>query len=361
MNILLTDITSYKAVAFAQSLSRMHEVRLHTCDHRPYARWVRTKYSELFHLVPSPSERPQEYLATIEQIQRSSRIEVIVPTNSEEIRLLLAHRHRFGEALASIGRLDMFTILDNKRALQRLAETVKASTPRSYASIDDVSVYPVMLKLEESSSSKGVFAANSRSDADRILRERFPSTLPVIQEYIRGEGCGLSVFAVEGAVTAYCGHRRIAEFPARGGSSTIRAPFFHPDMLDIAKRLIRATDWTGFAMFEFKHTEENEIVLIECNPRIWGSIQQSIRCGVDFPRIAIEYMRDRTISDPPVRPDREAYTCLSPLHVLSLLSYLRARTWKPWREYCHFWWRLQPDVSWWRDPAGYVSLLARAL
>ena len=57
--------------------------------------------------------------------------------------------------------------------------------------------------------------------------------------------------------------------------------------------LLRAVGWHGVAMVEFKvDRRDGRPVLLEVNPRFWGSINQAVSAGIDFPyllyRVAIE-------------------------------------------------------------------------
>ena len=61
-----------------------------------------------------------------------------------------------------------------------------------------------------------------------------------------------------------------------------REPFDDDRMVECTKKILEKTHWSGFAMFEFKLTEDNEIYLIEVNPRIWGSINQGLKNGFNY-------------------------------------------------------------------------------
>jgi predicted ATP-grasp superfamily ATP-dependent carboligase len=55
-------------------------------------------------------------------------------------------------------------------------------------------------------------------------------------------------------------------------------------MEKIAISLLKEFNWHGVAMVEFKLDERtNEPVLMEINPRFWGSLNQAISAGVNFP------------------------------------------------------------------------------
>ena len=59
----------------------------------------------------------------------------------------------------------------------------------------------------------------------------------------------------------------------------------HPQMEKIATDLLKHYSWHGVAMVEFKLTNEGKPILMEVNPRFWGSINQAVQSGVDFPAL----------------------------------------------------------------------------
>jgi predicted ATP-grasp superfamily ATP-dependent carboligase len=58
----------------------------------------------------------------------------------------------------------------------------------------------------------------------------------------------------------------------------------HPQIEELGIRLLRALQWYGVAMVEFKvDPRDNQPKLMELNPRFWGSLALAIHAGVDFP------------------------------------------------------------------------------
>jgi protein-tyrosine-phosphatase len=57
-----------------------------------------------------------------------------------------------------------------------------------------------------------------------------------------------------------------------------------PKLLDYSTRLLRALEWDGVAMVEFRHDAvTGETALMEVNGRFWGSLPLNEAAGVDFP------------------------------------------------------------------------------
>jgi predicted ATP-grasp superfamily ATP-dependent carboligase len=93
-------------------------------------------------------------------------------------------------------------------------------------------------------------------------------------------------------------YRRLREYPASGGPSTLRESVRDPDLRATTERLLSLLGWVGVAMAEFKvDPRDGRPRLLEVNPRFWGSLHHAILCGVDFPwllcRMAVDGDVDR--------------------------------------------------------------------
>jgi len=54
----------------------------------------------------------------------------------------------------------------------------------------------------------------------------------------------------------------------------------------LSRRLLESLQWRGVAMVEWKcDPRSGRPLLLEINPRFWGSLALAVRAGVDFPRL----------------------------------------------------------------------------
>ncbi|MEO8726926.1 MAG: ATP-grasp domain-containing protein [Acidobacteriaceae bacterium] len=105
-----------------------------------------------------------------------------------------------------------------------------------------------------------------------------------IQEYFEGRGVGVELLFREGEPVWHFAHERLHEYPLTGGGSSYRRAIAMPqDLLEHSVRLLRALEWHGVAMVEWKTNARGEHRLMEVNPRLWGSLALAIDAGVDFP------------------------------------------------------------------------------
>lgn len=122
------------------------------------------------------------------------------------------------------------------------------------------------------------------------LRRAFAGNLAVfagalLQEYCPGEGMGVEVLMHAAEPAALFQHRRLKELPRRGGVSVLAvSEALDPGLADQAVRLLRALEWEGVAMVEFRFERSSKTAwLMEVNGRYWGSLPLSIQAGVEFP------------------------------------------------------------------------------
>lgn len=114
-----------------------------------------------------------------------------------------------------------------------------------------------------------------------LLQERVPS---------QGDAIGVSLlFDAKGELVAISSHRRIHEYPLTGGPSTLRESIAAPHEERESIRLLKALEWRGVAMVEWKRNPKTgESILLEVNGRFWGSLELAVRAGVDFPKLYVE-------------------------------------------------------------------------
>ena len=163
--------------------------------------------------------------------------------------------------------------------------------------------------------------------------------MPLIQEYIHGDGYGVEVLLNHGEPRAIFMHKRLREYPITGGASTLRKSVYNEKLKNIALDLMEGLKWHGVAMVEFKiDKKDGEPKLMEVNGRFWGSLPLAIASGVDFP-----YLLHKMATEGDVEPVFEYKTgvkCrwLIPGDMLWLVASLKNRNdkWNVAREFFKF-------------------------
>lgn len=111
----------------------------------------------------------------------------------------------------------------------------------------------------------------------------------LVQEFVPGHGEAVFLLCSHGETRARFAHRRLREKPPGGGQSVLResiAP--DPELLRWSEALLADLGFHGVAMVEFRRAPDGRAVLMEINPRLWGSLQLAIDAGVDFPVLMLQ-------------------------------------------------------------------------
>jgi protein-tyrosine-phosphatase/predicted ATP-grasp superfamily ATP-dependent carboligase len=157
---------------------------------------------------------------------------------------------------------------------------------------------PVFVKPPRSAESgdpqsrRAVKKIRRREDVEPIAKWMLTAGPVLVQEHFRGIGVGVETLCRNGEVLVAFQHERVHE-PLLGGGSTYRRSVpLNPELLDATRRLMKAVEYTGVCMVEFRYNpESHKWVLIETNGRFWGSLPLAIAAGIDFPRYLYEMLK----------------------------------------------------------------------
>lgn len=351
IKILLGEISSYKAIVIAGFLKKTYkDIIVYSYDYKKFTNKIHTKYIDK-HLVLENTDT-NSYLNSIASVTKNLNIDLFLPIHSDFIGEILKNKKIFGNSLNYLGDYDDYITLHNKIKLQSIARDLCIDTPIEYSGFQEA-VLPFVAKPADKSSSKGVIYIRTLNDKLKFQKEEYKNYL--FQEYISGIGCGYSVYADKGIIRAGYGHLRLAEYPISGGSSVYRESYTNNKMQLYAKNILEKVKWTGFAMFEFKLTDTGRLVLIEVNPRIWGSINQGLQNGINYFDSIIP------LTSKEIRTNSEVKTFLSPQIYLSFLKYILRGNFKSVCLFFRNWSYNKPDVSFVEDLKGWLSVIFRAI
>jgi predicted ATP-grasp superfamily ATP-dependent carboligase len=248
-------------------------------------------------VYPSAALTPNRFVEFLEHDLRAHPQRMLLPM--EDATIGLAARHR--DCLNRLTYLPVVAAPVLERAQRKdqilaLARELGIPTPHTFVvhgweqleNLKSELPYPVVIKPRTGAGAVGVAYAHNAEQLVALYRRihrRF--AWPLVQERIPKEGAGIGAsFLIDeaGRVQASFVHRRLREYPLSGGASTLRESFRHDEIRDMAAQLLKALDWFGVAMVEFKiDPRDGRPKLMEINPRFWGSLALAIHAGVDFP------------------------------------------------------------------------------
>ena len=317
IKVLITDGNQRAALAATRSLAKKG-FEVFVGDEKPRSLSGSSKYCKESFIYPSPYFLSEEFVKVIRKECADREIDILLPITEITTYLILQEKTSF-ESISEVPfpNFSAFNSVSDKTKLLQLAEDLKIPVPQTYFINKFENIYDLQGKLEFPIVMKpgrsrilsgngwlagGVRYANDFIQLEKIGQEEkvFREFPFILQEYIKGRGCGIFVLYDRGTPLTYFAHQRLREKPPSGGVSVLCESINVDSLMrEYAERLFSKIGWHGIAMVEFKRCQKTGIpYLMEVNARFWGSLQLAIDAGVDFPYLLCQIALKRTASPP---------------------------------------------------------------
>jgi len=294
--LLGDDLRAFLAIA--RSLGRKG-VEVHAAPSDFSSPALRSRYIAAAHrLSPYPLD-PKAWEAALARLIAEHGFLKVVPTSDSGLFMLRHHARALGRERIGIANEAALEIFSDKANTRALAERhgVEVATGRLLGSGEEAGILagalglPLVLKprasyaLGDIATKRSALVVRDEAELDRQLRSGAWDGC-VAESFFPGIGVGLSVLASEGRILFAYQHRRLHESSETGASTRRVSEPVEPGLLAAAKPLAAAARLDGVAMFEFRvDRRSGRHILLEVNPRFWGSLPLAVAAGADFPAL----------------------------------------------------------------------------
>ncbi len=137
--------------------------------------------------------------------------------------------------------------------------------------------FPLVLKPLREAGGAGVCVARDAAARDARLGGSSPHRFPTLaQEYVSGEDVSLSFLADRGRLLAWAAHMRRPDGAVDYVSDE--------RVVELGRAIARAAAYTGVANVDMRYDGpgRDRVLVLECNPRFWGTYKYTLGLGVDF-------------------------------------------------------------------------------
>jgi predicted ATP-grasp superfamily ATP-dependent carboligase len=272
MRLLVTTTRMPTAVEEIRKLGRNGHV-VHAADTFREAPGSHSRYVAQRHVVASPRHETSAFLAQIGDIVRAHRIDLVLPM-FEEVFYLQRHCDELGPGVNVFApSLQTLRRLHDKVSFVELAEQIGVDVPRTLVAEDAdelrgaIEHFPRYFARPAYSRGGLLLLTNTGPLAGVLPIESCrptPENPWLVQEFVSGvDVCTFSV-ARHGRITAHATYVHPKTIDSAGG--IVFESIVDPQTLEIARRIVEATDYHGQISLDFMRTERG-LVAIECNPR----------------------------------------------------------------------------------------------
>ncbi len=242
------------------------------------------------------------FLAQLEQLMAGERFDHVVPLTEAAMYRLWDATPSWSERIFPRTDRDQRRLLRDKHALLEHMAGRGLEVPRQLrldpglASDDLVRELglPLVVKGATGSAGTRVRIVDTRAALARAIeRARALGGDWSVQTWVAGPTCLLGGMFHAGRALRLYAAEKLEQYPARTGPAIRLRSDDDAALIETGLRVFRELRWTGFASADLIRRPDGAHVLLEVNPRPWGSIAGASRAGVDLFTPFVELLAGR--------------------------------------------------------------------
>lgn len=320
--VLVTDASRNASLAVIRSLGRKG-IQVTAGDSTSFNTGFLSKYCKRGILYPSPETEKTKFVDAMMRLVRDELFDLLIPVRDFTIIPIIEKKEDFEQYVkVAAPRYEVAMKALDKAETIKIAMKNGVPCPRTLLleDVNDVRKmskemrYPVVIKprmkvtwIGEKAVMLKVTPSNYAYNREDLIKKwtKLVSLLKgvglqedflMVQEFVEGEGYGVEALMQNSEPKAVFMHKRLREYPITGGASTLRVSVKNEELGNLAIKLLKAINWHGVAMVEFKVNKRGKPKLMEINGRFWGSLPLAIASGVDFPYLLYQMMLGEDLS-----------------------------------------------------------------
>jgi predicted ATP-grasp superfamily ATP-dependent carboligase len=316
LRILVGDGETRAALAVTRSLAA-HGCEVHVASRQGRSLAGASRYAASEQVVGDPGADPQTWGEAVAAAADRVGAQLFFPITEASLGSVYQLGLERKRPVLCPDR-EAYQICVDKHTLLARAADIGIDVPRGCLITDPATLerlpqdfkYPVVLKPRRTRflvdgrwQSGEVRIVHEESELLRLRKAPDMRGGILLQEFVPGHGEAIFLLMRDGEPLVRFAHRRLREKPPTGGQSVLRESI-SPDsgLLDWSEKLLGSLRWSGAAMVEYRRGPDGRAVLMEVNPRLWGSLQLAIDAGVDFPSLLLDLHLGRPLEPVSSRP-----------------------------------------------------------
>lgn len=311
VRIIVLDCFSRVGLAVINALDRRYE--LVGGDDEPAGggrprrdRYLRSPRLRDVFRYPGIGRDEAGFQAAILEACRRYRVDAVFPVSSATALALSRLKKDVGHdspATFICEDYDRISRLADKWQLHEVALELGIPTPRtvllSHEVFDDALELglPLVAKPRLAEAAQGLRFVHSRAELEEIIRmpphagaDPDGGSQYILQELVAGEIHNVGGCAQDGTYVSLLTNKPLLERFEFGGPGIVHITTHVPEVMNHASMLAAHSAWNGPLHFNFILDTHGRYLLIDCNPRVWGSTELAVAAGVNVCQQAVDVM-----------------------------------------------------------------------
>jgi len=307
------------------------------------ATFFKSAYIRQFSIITPSYVNEKAFIDDIINLCAQGTYDIILPFVNTSYYAISKYAEKLSEyARFMVPSFDQFTLANDKFNATQFCQKIGIQTPKIFSSYQDNDInaiskilkYPVVIKAKSGVGiAKGLRFANNSDELKKFYdqinsfqaengSENYDS--PLIQEYIPGfvhDACSL---AHNGKIINVLTQKRHVMYPIYGGVGAVNITTHDPELDKLARKLLEALEWNGPAQIEFKFDpRDKQYKFIEMNPKLWGTLDLSIKVGMNFPKMIRNILLEEDVEKNIKYPSGVRYKFMFPTATLAYLQLIK--------------------------------------
>lgn len=235
---------------------------------------------------------------------------VIIPMGDVNVSFLSKNKSKIEEEYGcrcACPDYETLSIVEDKHRFMSFCSENNIPHPQTFVLKDETLLqcaeyvgFPALIKPDFSVGARGITKVNNITE----LKEKYQTVVNnygscTLQEFIHNQDYYYNVMLYrnsQGHFLAYSIIKIVRMYPINAGSSSCCISVENDELLNICKDCLDKLNWVGIADFDvLQRLDNNELKIIEINPRVPASLKAATISGVNIPEVILKDLMGETI------------------------------------------------------------------
>jgi len=299
ISVLIPDGEPWDVVKVLRGFSKIQGMKTYIMSRTKLSFARFSRYCSGYYFNESKNE--EEWISEIIKLVEKIKIDVVMPVTLKGIQRVSRNRQAIEKfaAVPPMAESEKIEMSNNKWKIYEYIENKGLSVlPTVFIgkagedindSLDLDSIeFPALLKPTSQKGGDGIVRVEKSSELKRMWHDKriIKGQQYILQKFIDAERFSLSVCCKDGEIIAYTLQHVLlpSKNPYQPGKTVEYV--YDEKVFEVGKKLFKAMKWNGIADIDLLvDKRDQEIYVLEFNPRLWQSLLGSLIAGVNIPYI----------------------------------------------------------------------------